>query len=146
MRDISRDIYPMPLFVRLEVRNLAASLAWYQEKLGALNLYTLDAPQGPMMGHLRFAKYADLMLVPETNTNSSKGVGLSIYITVINGELDGIASQVGDSVIEGPVIRPWNVRELVVRDPDGFTLVFAEGPVDEGKTFDEVMNNARSKA
>jgi uncharacterized glyoxalase superfamily protein PhnB len=146
MKEISKDIYPMPLFVRLEVRDVASSLAWYQQKLGALNLFTLDGPHGHVMAHVRFAKYADLMLVPETKHNSSKGQGLSIYVTVIKGELDPLAAQAGDAVVEGPVIRPWNARELVVRDPDGFTLVFAEGPVDETKTFDEVMNNARANA
>jgi hypothetical protein len=61
---------------------------------------------------------------------------------VIKDELDALATQAGDAVVEGPAVRPWNVRELVVRETDGFTLVFAEGPVDEGKTFDEVMENA----
>jgi catechol 2,3-dioxygenase-like lactoylglutathione lyase family enzyme len=143
MKEISRDIYPMPLFVRLEVRDVKASLAWYQQKLGALDLFTLDGPHGPVMSHLRFAKYADLMLVPETKPNSSKGQGLSIYITVMKGELDALATQARDEVIEGPIIRPWNVRELVVQDPDGFTLIFAEGPVDEKRTFEEVMSNTR---
>jgi catechol 2,3-dioxygenase-like lactoylglutathione lyase family enzyme len=146
MKEISTEIYPMPLFVRLEVRDLKSSLAWYQEKLGFLNIYTLDGPNGPIMGHLRFAKYADLMLVPETKPHSSKGEGLSIYFTVNKGELDALAAQAGDAIIEGPVVRPWNAREIVVVDPGGFTLVFAEGPVDEGRTFDEVMSNARERA
>lgn len=134
----------MPFFARLEVRDLAASLQWYQEKLGFLNLYTLDGPHGPIMGHLRFAKYADMMLVPEQSSAASpKGQGLVFYFTVNKGELDPLAAQAGDAVIEGPVNRPWNARECVVQDPDGFTLVFGEGPVDEKKTFDDVMNTAR---
>jgi catechol 2,3-dioxygenase-like lactoylglutathione lyase family enzyme len=146
MREISREIYPMPFFVRLEVRDLRASLTWYQEKLGFINLYTLDGPQGPIMGHLRFAKYADVMLVPERSASATKGEGLSLYFTVNKGELDPLAANAGDAVIEGPVNRPWNAREFVARDPDGFMLIFGEGPVDDKKSFDEVMDTARSQS
>jgi SAM-dependent methyltransferase len=34
-----------------------------------------------------------------------------------------------DALVEGPVERPWNVRDLVVADPDGYLLVFTE-PLD----------------
>ena len=132
----------MPSFVQLQVRDIAASVAWYESKLGFLNIFTLETPAGPMMAHLRFAKYADIMLVPERTSSSKKGEGISVYFTVNKGELDPLAELVGDAFLEGPVVRPWNARELVVQDPDGFTLVFSEGPVDETKTFDEVMKGA----
>lgn len=143
MRDISTEIYPMPLFLRLEVRDVTSSLAWYQQRLGFISLYTLDGANGPAMAHLRFAKYADMMLVPGTKPHSSKGDGLSIYLTVNKGELDALVSSAGDAIVEGPVVRPWNVREIVLRDPDGFTIIVGEGPVDEQKTFDEVMKSAQ---
>ena len=134
----------MPSFVQLQVRDIAASVAWYEARLGFFNIFTLDTPAGPVMAHLRFAKYADLMLVPErTTTSSQKGVGLSLYFTVNKGQLDPLAELVGEAVVEGPVVRPWNAREVVVKDPDGFTLVFSEGPVDETKSFDEVMRKSR---
>jgi catechol 2,3-dioxygenase-like lactoylglutathione lyase family enzyme len=139
----------MPLFVRLEVRDIKQSLAWYQEKLGFISLYTLDGPNGPMMAHLRFSKYADLMLVPETKQHHArqhlaKGEGLSIYFTVNKGELDALVSSASDSIVEGPVVRPWNVREIVVHDPDGFRIIIGEGPVNETKTFNDVMEQAKS--
>lgn len=133
----------MPLFLRLEVRDIPTSLAWYQEKLGFISLYTLDGPNGPMMAHLRFAKYADLMLVPETKQYAAKGEGLSIYLNVDKGGLDALVSSAGDAIVEGPVVRPWNVREIVLHDPDGFKIIVGEGPVDEKRTFDEVMENAK---
>jgi catechol 2,3-dioxygenase-like lactoylglutathione lyase family enzyme len=134
----------MPLFLRLEVRDIPTSLAWYQEKLGFISLYTLDGPNGPMMAHLRFAKYADLMLVPETKQRAAKGEGLSIYLNVNKGELDALVSSAGDAIVEGPFVRPWNVREIVLHDPDGFKIVIGEGPVDEKRSFDDVMENAKS--
>lgn len=130
----------MPSFAQLHVRDIKASVAWYESKLSFLNIFTLDTPAGPIMSHLRFAKYADIMLVHErTPASAKKGEGISLYFTVNKGELDPLAQQARDVIAEGPVVRPWNARELVVKDPDGFTLVFSEGPVDEAKAFDEVM-------
>ena len=46
-------------------------------------------------------------------------------------------------ILEGPLDRPWNVRELVVLDPDGYRLVF-NGPVPgaELRSFDEIVADA----
>jgi hypothetical protein len=44
------------------------------------------------------------------------------------------------ALVEGPVRRPWNVRDVVVADPDGYLLVFTE-PVDITKTMDEVLDD-----
>ena len=46
----------------------------------------------------------------------------------------------GVEIAEGPVNRPLNTREIVVHDPDGYTLVFFE-PVDISKSFEDVMGN-----
>ena len=35
--------------------------------------------------------------------------------------------------------RPWNAREVVVTDPDGYVLVFTE-PLDASRTMDEVLD------
>ena len=31
---------------------------------------------------------------------------------------------------EEPALKPWGLREMVARDPDGLALIFAEVPVD----------------
>ena len=46
----------------------------------------------------------------------------------------------GVEIAEGPVTRPWNTRDIVVRDPDGYTLVFFE-PVDRTRSFEDVMGS-----
>ena len=53
-------------------------------------------------------------------------------------EMTARLSSRGVEVAEGPVTRPWNAREIVVMDPDGYRLVFFEA-VDVTKTFEEVM-------
>ena len=49
-------------------------------------------------------------------------------------------ANIGVELVEGPVTRPWNTREIVVRDPDDYTLVFFE-PVDITRSFKDVMGN-----
>ena len=46
---------------------------------------------------------------------------------------------------EGPVNRPWNTRDIVVIDPDGFRLVFFE-PIDTTRTFEDVIESAKRES
>ena len=50
------DVYPMPLFVRLTVSDLDESTAWYRA-LGFDEVYSM-----PVTAHVRYRKYADVML------------------------------------------------------------------------------------
>ena len=57
--------------------------------------------------------------------------------------VDEIAENVRQSTptsVEGPLDRPWNVREVTVQDPDGYRLRFSE-PIDTNLSFDEVMGD-----
>ena len=50
----------------------------------------------------------------------------------------------GSPRVEGPVERPWNVREITVHDLDGYRIRFSE-PIDTTKNFKEVMGQAESE-
>ena len=68
---------------------------------------------------------------------------LLVLLDDSEGRLDETAADFADrgvEIAEGPVNRPWNTREIVVHDPDGYTLVFFE-PVDITRTFEDVMGN-----
>ena len=57
--------------------------------------------------------------------------------------MDELAANLADQgveVAEGPVNRPWNTRDIVVHDPDGYRLVFFE-PVDITRSFEDVMGD-----
>ena len=49
------------------------------------------------------------------------------------------------TINEATVARAWNVRELVVRDPDGYLLVFSE-PINIGLSWDELTRQVEGKA
>ena len=142
------EIYPMPSFPTLVVSDTQASTLWYCEALGFTNVFTMPGPNGvPTMVHLRWIKYADLLLFPDLDNslaNRPKGIGVALnYSTGDVEQLAKRARQHGVRIVEGPVNRPWNICELVILDPDGYRLVFNSPRLDgEHRSFDEIVANA----
>lgn len=142
------EIYPMASFPTLVVSDLQASARWYCEALGFTHIFTMPGPGGlASLVHLRWVKYADLLLFPDRDgalRDKPKGVGVALnYASSDVDQLVERARQYGARIIEGPIDRPWNVRELVILDPDGYRLVF-NGPVPdrELRSFDEIVASA----
>ncbi len=128
------EFYPMPMFVKLQVKNMDESVNWYKEKLGFQSVFEMKG-----MAHLRGAKYQDLMLLASNEADGLKGSGMIINFNAEN--IDIIAEKAvreGAEIVEGPVLRPWNTKELVLKDPDGYILTFS-APVDIHKKFEEVI-------
>ena len=138
------EFYPMPLFVRLAVRDVAASARGYEQALGFRSVYALPRADGmQVMNHIRLGRYQDLMLVADMPgaTESSKGQGVVINLT-LDRDVDNLAQQArsASAKVKGPTNTQWNTRELTVRDPDGYLLTFSQ-VVDPNRDFDDVMSN-----
>ena len=144
------DVYPMPLFVRLTVSDLDESTAWYRV-LGFDVVYSM-----PVMAHVRYREYADVMLAAPAaglddgqSTESgeeSRGEGVSVYINVENESVDDVADRArerGAELRAEPHETAWNTREVALRDPDGYELVFSE-PVDTERSFEDVTGDRSS--
>lgn len=119
------DIYPMPMFVRLEAIDMAATVRWYREALEFGVMFEM-----PMMAHLRRKKFQDLLIFAGGRGEADGGLSLSFSA---EGELEALwrrasaAGEVGKSKVMGPPeVKPWNARELTLFDPDGRRLVFFE--------------------
>ena len=66
------EIYPMPMFPTLSVTDVAASLEWYANKVGFVSVFNLPVPGGGLaMAHLRWRKYADLLMIPDPDPGPS---------------------------------------------------------------------------
>ena len=142
------EFYPMPMFPTLSVADIGVSASWYTEKVGFARVFTIPGTGGEVaLEHLRWSKYADLLLVPETNApypTQAKGKGLTLSFLAQTESIDDMAVRLEANeveITEGPVNRPWNTRDIVVIDPDGFRLTFFE-PIDISRTFEDVIESA----
>ena len=141
------EIYPMPMFPTLSVADVRTSVEWYADTLGFALVFAMPGTDGEtVLAHLRWRKYADLLLVPDARGPQAarpKGLGVALSFlagpTSVDDMFAGLAAK-GVELTDGPVNRPWNTREIVVPDPDGYRLIFFE-PVDLTKTFEEVMDS-----
>lgn len=149
---MTEEIYPMPSFPTLIVKDVEASSNFYQNILGFKHIFTMPGPEGnPSLVHLRWVKYADLLITKPRDGKElaePKGVGISLNFNMFEhfeGDMDAFAKQArqsGANVI-GPVDQPWNVREVTVIDPDGYKLIFTM-PININLSFDEVIDRVRT--
>lgn len=142
------EFYPMPMFPTLSVSDIGVSASWYTEQVGFSRVFAIPGTGGEVaLEHLRWSKYADLLLVPATNASyptQAKGTGISLSFLVQAETIDDMAARLEASGVEiagGPVNQFWNTRDIVVIDPDGFRLVFFE-PIDTTRTFEDVIESA----
>lgn len=148
---MTEEIYPMPSFPMLIVKDLEASSAFYQNSLGFKHIFTMPGPGGqPVLVHLRWVKYADLLITgPRDGKESTdpKGVGISLNFGMFDrfdGDIDAFAihARKNGANVTGPINQPWNVREVTVFDPDGYKLVFTI-PLNINLGFDQMLEQAR---
>jgi len=141
------EYYPMPSFPTLSVNELIESSKWYQETLGFQLVFEMKGQNGsPFLIHLRWAKYADLLLVGDLNQSlKEKGVGVSLNFAMVNKTVDELANRITKmsyKIENQPSNKPWNAREMTVLDPTGYRLVFTQ-PIEREKSFDEVIENVK---
>jgi uncharacterized glyoxalase superfamily protein PhnB len=138
------EFYPMPSFPALAVKDADASSRWYQEALGFQHVFTMPGPGGGTgLVHLRWAKYADLLLRAGPPVAETKGIGITLNYAVTDGGLDALAERArkaGANFIQEPGDRPWNARDFTVADPDGFALTFTMGPLKRDLTMDALTD------
>ncbi|WP_100330003.1 VOC family protein [Bacillus xiapuensis] len=136
--------YLMPFFVKLAVSNMEHALKWYKEVGSFSSIYELPDGEGRVvMAHIRREAYQDIMLVEQPDTNAARGQGVMLNFTVDDvAPLFKQAEEINAEIIEGPIDRPWNARELVLKDPDGYLLTFSM-QIDKGKSFDEVAEQIK---
>ncbi|HUO94265.1 MAG TPA: VOC family protein [Rhizomicrobium sp.] len=137
------EFYPMPSFPILAVNDVVASSRWYQDVLGFQHVFTMHGPGGaPGLAHLRWAKYADLLLRASAALSGPKGVGIALNYAVMDGSLDALAERARNAkaiFVQEPGDRPWNARDFTIADPDGYALTFTMGPLKRDLTMDELI-------
>jgi catechol 2,3-dioxygenase-like lactoylglutathione lyase family enzyme len=135
----NEEFYPMPAFAMLMVKDMAASRQWYQTVVGFRAVY-----EAPFIIHLRRERYQDILLLP-VGPGTEITPSASIILNFNTGETTIAAMtetvRASGARYEGPIERPWNVRELTVYDPDGYMLRFTE-PLALNRKFEDIMDEA----
>ena len=141
------DYYPMPAFPTLAAQSLEAYRRVYVDGLGFQHVFSIPGPDGrPVVEHIRFARYADVLLEQEAggahpaSVDRGLGVRLSFSLALAERDCEEFAerARASGARVKGPDVRPWNAREVEVIDPDGYVLVFTE-PLDTTRDFDRVL-------
>lgn len=123
------------LSVSLTVRDLEASIDWYQHAIGFVVDQTWENDDGRTVGVMLKAGSVRVMLNQDDGAKGSdraKGVGFSLHFTTTQ-DVDQIAERVmaEGAVLESPPAdTPWGTRSFRVRDPDGFVLAISSEPAD----------------
>ncbi|NJN39031.1 MAG: VOC family protein [Acaryochloridaceae cyanobacterium CSU_3_4] len=138
---IQEEFYPMPLFVRVLVGDVAVAAQWYAEALGFRSVYTLPAADGTqLMNHIRLERYQDLILMSQP----SDSLMLHDHGLVINfsysGNLQALAERASATgvTVTGPIPTTYNTYEVTIIDPHGYPLIFSQ-ILNRDRSFAEVM-------
>ena len=128
------------MFVRLVVADVEATKRWFHEALDFESVF--DIPH--TMAHLRGRRYQDVLIV-KGQPPATPGEGVTLSFTW-QSDVDALVERVqkaGGKIVDGPVGRPWNARELLVEELNGYRLSFSQQIADKG--FEEVMSGMKAE-
>ena len=141
------EIYPMPMFPMIVASDLAVSSQWYQQVLGFADVFTMRGPdERPLLAHLRWSRWADVLITQARSPlETPRGQGITLnFMTLEVDDLAARARAAGADILEGPIERPWNARDVTIADPDGYRLNFTGPSSNKARmSFDDVMKRAR---
>lgn len=111
------------------VTDVVKTAEHYRDVLGFEILgFFLDPPVHAIVGRGPAEVFlAKAVTVPGTPNRHLKSISLDAYFRVTG--LDDLHAELverGAKILEGPVVRIYDMREIVVEDCNGFVLVFGE--------------------
>lgn len=121
------EIYPMPVFCTLTVKNVEESLNWYNA-LGfrsIFSLHDLDTKE-LCFAHLRRYKYQDILLIKGESDKINNGHGIAITFQAWT-DIDMLTKkgrENGLCIRIEPHNTLWNTRDVTFEDKDGYNITF----------------------
>jgi catechol 2,3-dioxygenase-like lactoylglutathione lyase family enzyme len=113
--------------VLLQPVDFERSLRFYAESLG-LHVYR-EWGSGSARGVVFFLGGGFLELSGSSRTETSESVGLWLQVRDVDAVGEEL-EEAGMDIIELPTDKPWGLREMQLRDPDGLMIVLVEVPGD----------------
>ena len=111
--------------VLLHPKDFERSLRFYSESLG-LHIYR-EWGSGSNRGVVFFLGGGFLELSGSSHTTANENVGLWLQVRDADAVGDAL-KETREDVIELPTDKPWGLREMQIRDPDGLRIVIVEVP------------------
>jgi catechol 2,3-dioxygenase-like lactoylglutathione lyase family enzyme len=111
--------------VLLHPNDFERSLRFYSESLG-LHIYR-EWGSGSNRGVVFFLGGGVLELSGSSHTTANENVGLWLQVRDVDAVGDAL-KETREEVIELPTDKPWGLREMQIRDPDGLRIVIVEVP------------------
>ena len=111
--------------VLLHPVNFERSFRFYAESLG-LHVYR-EWGRGSTRGVVFFLGGGFLELSGSSHTGTSENAGLWLQVRDVD-DVGHELEEAGVDIIEPPTDKPWGLREMQIRDPDGLSLVIVEVP------------------
>ena len=111
--------------VLLHPKDFERSLRFYSESLG-LHIYR-EWGSGSNRGVVFFLGGGFLELSGSSHTTANENVGLWLQVRDVDAVGDAL-KETREEVIELPTDKPWGLREMQIRDPDGLRIVIVEVP------------------
>ena len=111
--------------VLLQPVDFERSLRFYAESLG-LHVYR-EWGSGSTRGVVFFLGGGFLELSGSSRTTESENTRLWLQVRDVNA-VGREFRDVGVEIIEPPTDKPWGLREMQIRDPDGLRIVIVEVP------------------
>ena len=111
--------------VLLHPNDFERSLRFYSESLG-LHIYR-EWGSGSNRGVVFFLGGGFIELSGSSHTTANENVGLWLQVRDVDAVGDVLTETTVD-VIELPTDKPWGLREMQIRDPDGLRIVIVEVP------------------
>src|SRR5215218_368996 len=111
--------------VLLRPTDFQRSFRFYAESLG-LHVYR-EWSSGSTRGVVFFLGGGFLELSGSSRTGASESVGLWLQVP----DVDAVGHELeeaGVDIIELPTDKPWGLREMQIRDPDGLKIAIVEVP------------------
>ena len=111
--------------VLLRPTDFERSFRFYAESLG-LHVYR-EWGSGSTKGVVFFIGGGFLELSGSSGTGASESVGLWLQVR----DVDAVGRELeetGVEVFESPTDKPWGLREMKIRDPDGLSIAIVEVP------------------
>ena len=111
--------------VLLHPKDFERSLRFYSESL-SLHIYR-EWGSGSNRGVVFFLGGGFLELSGSSHTTANENVGLWLQMRDVEAVGD-VLTETRVDVIEPPTDKPWGLREMQIRDPDGLRIVIVEVP------------------